>query len=280
MVIWVIKIFFLYISSVYSCHLLISSASVRSISFLSFYELIFSWNGPLVALIFLQRSLVFPILLFSSISLHWSLRKAFLSFLVIFGTLHSFSFVLLPFCFSDGVNSIALSSSLLLNPRIEFFSTVIVFLSSVISVWTFFIFYISLLEFFVHELFPGVRWDLYEHYFDSLSRISLIFFFFFFKGLFLDFYLVLLCGTYPSVSVFSLPSCISFSVLEKHPPLSVFYRVFSCRRWTLSFSLALSSWLSLKPLWLLKLLLFFLVFLSRREYVENFQCPKSGDLSF
>ena len=29
--------------------------------------------------IFLKRSLVFPILLFSSISLHWSLRKAFLS---------------------------------------------------------------------------------------------------------------------------------------------------------------------------------------------------------
>ena len=34
---------------------------------------------PLVSLIFLKRSLVFPILLFSSISLHWSLRKAFLS---------------------------------------------------------------------------------------------------------------------------------------------------------------------------------------------------------
>ena len=34
-------------------------------------------------LIFLKRSLVFPILLFFSISLHWSLRKAFLSLLVI-----------------------------------------------------------------------------------------------------------------------------------------------------------------------------------------------------
>ena len=33
----------------------------------------------LVSLIFLKRSLVFPILLFSSISLHWSLRKSFLS---------------------------------------------------------------------------------------------------------------------------------------------------------------------------------------------------------
>ena len=37
----------------------------------------------LVSLIFLKRSLVFPILLFSSLSLHWSLRKAFLSLLAI-----------------------------------------------------------------------------------------------------------------------------------------------------------------------------------------------------
>ena len=72
--------------TVYSCHLfLISSASVRSIPFLSFIEPIFAWNAPLVSLIFLRRSLVFPILLFSSISLHWSLRKAFLSLLAILG---------------------------------------------------------------------------------------------------------------------------------------------------------------------------------------------------
>ena len=53
-----------------------SSASVRSVAFLSFIEPIFAWNVPLVSLIFLKRSLVFPILLFSSISLHWLLRKA------------------------------------------------------------------------------------------------------------------------------------------------------------------------------------------------------------
>ena len=41
----------------------------------------FSGSVPLVSLIFLKRSLVFPILLFSSISLHWSLRKSFLSLL-------------------------------------------------------------------------------------------------------------------------------------------------------------------------------------------------------
>ena len=67
-------------NSVYYYHiLLISSDSVRSISFLSFIEPVFAWNVPLVSLIFLKRSLVFPILLLSSISLHWSLRKAFLS---------------------------------------------------------------------------------------------------------------------------------------------------------------------------------------------------------
>ena len=75
---------FLYSSSVYSCHLfLISSASDRSMPFLSFIVSIFAWNVPLVSLIFLKRPLVFPILLFSSISLHWSLRKAFLSLLAI-----------------------------------------------------------------------------------------------------------------------------------------------------------------------------------------------------
>ena len=74
----------LYSSSVYSCHLfLISSASVRSIPFLSFTVPIFVWSTPLVSLIFLRRFLVFPILLFSSFSLHWSLRKAFLSLLAI-----------------------------------------------------------------------------------------------------------------------------------------------------------------------------------------------------
>ena len=75
---------FLYSSSMYSCHLfLISSASVRFIQFLSFIEPIVAWNVPLVSLIFSKRSLVFPILLFSPISLHWSLRKAFLSLLAI-----------------------------------------------------------------------------------------------------------------------------------------------------------------------------------------------------
>ena len=89
---------FLYSSSVYFCHLfLISSAYVRSIPFLSINELIFAWNIPLVSLIFLKISLVFTILLFSSISLHWSLRKAFLSLLAIHC---NSSFKWLYLCFS------------------------------------------------------------------------------------------------------------------------------------------------------------------------------------
>ena len=81
---------FLYSSSVYPCHLfLISSTYVRSIPFLSFIEPIFAWNIPLVSLIFLKRSLVFPILLFSSIPWHWSLRRLSSLSLLLFGTLHS-----------------------------------------------------------------------------------------------------------------------------------------------------------------------------------------------
>jgi len=85
---------FLYSSSVYSGHLfLISSASVRSMPFLSFIEPIFAWNVPLVSLSFLKRPLVFPLLLFSSISLHCSLKKALLSLLASFGTLHSDGYI-------------------------------------------------------------------------------------------------------------------------------------------------------------------------------------------
>ena len=72
---------FLCSSSVYSCHLfLIFSASVRSLLFLSFIVPILAWSILLISLIFL---LIFLILLFSSISLHWSLNKAFLSLLAV-----------------------------------------------------------------------------------------------------------------------------------------------------------------------------------------------------
>ena len=73
---------FLYSSAVYSCHFLVSSASVRSLPFLSFIVPVFVWNVPLVSLIILKRSLVFSILLSSSVSLRCSL-KAFLSLLAL-----------------------------------------------------------------------------------------------------------------------------------------------------------------------------------------------------
>ena len=93
---------FLNSSSVYSCHLyLISSASVRSLPFLSFIVSIFAWNVPLVSLIFLKRSLVFPIVLFSSISFHWSLRKPSYLSLLFFGTLHSNGYIFSPLPFAS-----------------------------------------------------------------------------------------------------------------------------------------------------------------------------------
>ena len=77
------KIFF-YSSSVYCCHIfLISSASVRSIPFLSFIVPIFAWKDTLDISDFLEEmSSLYPSLS-SSISLHWSLREAFLSLLAI-----------------------------------------------------------------------------------------------------------------------------------------------------------------------------------------------------
>ena len=70
-------------SSVYSCHFLVSPASVRSLLFLSFIGSIFARNVPLVSPVSLRRSQVFLILLFSSLSLHYSLKKAFVSLLAI-----------------------------------------------------------------------------------------------------------------------------------------------------------------------------------------------------
>ena len=75
---------FLYSSSVYSYHLfLISSDSVGSLPFLFFIVSILSRNISLISPTFLKRLLVFPILVFSSISLHCSLKKAFLSLLAL-----------------------------------------------------------------------------------------------------------------------------------------------------------------------------------------------------
>ena len=84
---------FLYSCSIYSCQLfLISSASIRSLMFLSFVMPIHAWNVPLIIPIFLKSSLVFPILL------HCSLKKAFWSLLTILWN-SGFSWVSnFPFC--------------------------------------------------------------------------------------------------------------------------------------------------------------------------------------
>ena len=95
MIIWVVEIF-LYSSSVYSCHLiLISSAFVRSIPFLSFIELIFAWHSLgistfLEVIANLSHSIAFLYFL------HWSLRKTFLSLLAILWN-SAFKWVILSF---------------------------------------------------------------------------------------------------------------------------------------------------------------------------------------
>ena len=88
-VIWVRKIFFGQFSCVFLPPLLNIFCSVRSIPFLPFIVPIFAWNVPLISLISLKGSLVFPILLFSSIFCidHWG-RLSYLS-LLFFRTLHS-----------------------------------------------------------------------------------------------------------------------------------------------------------------------------------------------
>ena len=92
--------YFLYSSSVYSCHLfLTSSASVRSLPFLSFIVPIFAWKFPLVSLIFLQRSLVFPFYCFPLFLCtdHWGTLFCLSS--LFFRTLHSGISFLFSFAF-------------------------------------------------------------------------------------------------------------------------------------------------------------------------------------
>jgi len=60
-----------------------------SLPFLSFIVPIVVWNVPLISLIFLKICPVFPILLFSSTSLHCSFKKIFLFLLLFSGTLHT-----------------------------------------------------------------------------------------------------------------------------------------------------------------------------------------------
>ena len=74
----------------YPCHhFLISHASVRSLLHLSFIATIIAWNVPLASS-FLEETSSLSIWLFSSIFLHWSLKKAFsLSVILWFSTVQT-----------------------------------------------------------------------------------------------------------------------------------------------------------------------------------------------
>ena len=87
----------LFSSSVCSYHLFfISFVSVGSLLFLSFIVPILAWNVLLIYPVFLKRSRVFAILLFSSISLHCSFKKSFSCLLAILWN-SAFSWVCLFF---------------------------------------------------------------------------------------------------------------------------------------------------------------------------------------
>ena len=100
MIIWVVKIFFVQFFCVFLplllkyLLLLLGPDHFCPLFCPSLHEM-FPWY-----LWFSWRDLVFPILLFSSISLHWSLRKAFFYLsLLFFGTLHSDGYVFpFPLC--------------------------------------------------------------------------------------------------------------------------------------------------------------------------------------
>ena len=94
----------------YSFHLfLVSSASTRSLPFMSFIVPIFGQNVPLISPIFLKRSLVFLLLLFSSSFIHCSLKKAFLSHCaVLWKSLFSWIYLSLYLLLSCSVLSLAI----------------------------------------------------------------------------------------------------------------------------------------------------------------------------
>ena len=76
-------------SSLYPCYLfLISSASVKSLRFLSFIMPILAWNVPLGSPILLKRSLTFPILLFLFFTVHLGRLQYNVRLFLIFFLLH------------------------------------------------------------------------------------------------------------------------------------------------------------------------------------------------
>ena len=150
---------------------------------------------PLVTLIFLKRSLVFPILLFSSISLYWSLRKTFLSLLAIFWN-SAFKWVYLSFshllfasllftgiCKASSVSHFAFCISLFGSSSSgdEFPLFLFVWERHYLFLWKdycLWVNYSSLKYFFLsvlwiyHTLSPGL-WDFAEKFADSIMGVLL-----------------------------------------------------------------------------------------------------------
>ena len=91
---WLLRLFIY--SSVYSHHLLIFSASVRYLKFLSFIVFILAWNIPLISPIFLKRFLVFPFYCFSLFLCIVYLRRLSYLSLLFSGILYSVGCIL-PF---------------------------------------------------------------------------------------------------------------------------------------------------------------------------------------
>ena len=88
-----------YSNSIFTMRFSLGCCTLYNIAYFMSFGHTYNYKYPsLQFLIFLKRSLVFPILLCSSISLLWSLRKSFLSFLVILWN-SAFKWVYLSFSF-------------------------------------------------------------------------------------------------------------------------------------------------------------------------------------
>lgn len=152
-------------------------------------------------------------------------------------------------------------SSVLLNPCIEFFSSVIVFFSSLLSAWYFLIFSLCCNSHFVHALLAWLQWSSLLLLFWALSGKLLIFVSL--RSVSGD-YLVLF-RIFSSPSSFSLTLCVGLCVLHK---------IAISSRWILSVSppellVACQTFLCL-----FKLLSLFLVALSNWGYVKTSSVPK------
>ena len=116
----------------------------------------------------------------------------------------------------------------MLSPSIEFFNSVIVFFSPMISVWylkKYFLF-IEIPTLFMHSS-PDLSENLYDCYFEFPVRG--VTYLHFIRGQFLEMYLPLLFGTKTLVSSFSLTPSVGFCALDKAAASPCLNRLALCR---------------------------------------------------